>query len=158
MSAYICNNDTYKTIVAAALSQPVNRHETEVLGLPLTKILSGIDTTSWELHEALYNLNEEAFCQRYPSTNSSGERTRYPENLGFEPFNLEAEEYLYRLPLRIKREDLIPALKATQCLLYQCSEGDVPEHPLFKALEEFIARLAKDYSESSTEYLAAKWG
>jgi hypothetical protein len=118
--------------------------------------LSKIATTVDELHKALYDLNEEAFCQRYPG--NDGERTRYPENIGFKGFTNQEYNQITVYPHPIDREALIPAYKATKCLLYQCSEGDVEETPLFKALEAFCTALAKDYSESSTGYLAAKWG
>ena len=47
-------------------------------------------------------------------------------------------------------------LKATNCLLYQCSEGNVPEMSLFKKLHDITDR----YVETTTTdaYEAAPWG
>lgn len=48
--------------------------------------------------------------------------------------------------------------KAIRSLLYQCSEGDVPEKALFKALERAAADLADSIIHDSAEYRAAAWG
>ena len=53
---------------------------------------------------------------------------------------------------------LVGAYKAIRCLIYQCSEGDVPEWDLFKFLEELGTRLAMGIVNELPEYDAADWG
>jgi hypothetical protein len=156
MSAFIVSEQTFRTIVTAAFKRPhggihlYHEHDTR-LGVPLFHELFERRTTPDHLHRALYDLNEEAFCQCYPGKNA--ERTRYPEALGFTPF----ETPVPTDPWQIERGALIRALKATKCLLYQCGEGGVPEYKLYKALEKFAGVLALDFAESSPEYEAAAW-
>ena len=59
--------------------------------------------------------------------------------------------------------DPYQVLKSADCLLYQCSEGDVDENPLFKELEAAIEALAVTLGgagrngNQSQRYDAAKW-
>ncbi len=48
--------------------------------------------------------------------------------------------------------------KSLGCLLYQCSEGDVPEQPLFKALEQVKIAIADDIIRALPEYDSLVWG
>jgi len=48
--------------------------------------------------------------------------------------------------------------KSLQCFLYQCSEGDVDEKPLYKTLSAIRELLAPSVNEDSPEYEAAEWG
>jgi hypothetical protein len=43
-------------------------------------------------------------------------------------------------------------------LLYQCSEGDVPEQSLFKALESIISSIANEIIQAMPDYEQAPWG
>lgn len=52
----------------------------------------------------------------------------------------------------------IATYKALRCYLYQCSEGDVPEEPLYKALDTWAQRLADEIISALPEYEAAPWG
>ena len=47
-------------------------------------------------------------------------------------------------------------LKATECFLYQCSEGQVPEMKLFKKLNAIFEQYS-DHTKTA-EYRAASWG
>lgn len=49
-------------------------------------------------------------------------------------------------------------LKSIQCYLYQCSEGNVPETPLYKAIDEFASRIMFHIVSSLPEYEKAIWG
>jgi hypothetical protein len=49
-------------------------------------------------------------------------------------------------------------LKHAKCLRYQCSEGNIPERPLYNALELFIESLSDDIISDLPEYENAKWG
>lgn len=49
-------------------------------------------------------------------------------------------------------------LKSLDCLMYQCSEGNVPEtSDLFKKLDKFRASLSRILASHTAEYDAAKW-
>jgi hypothetical protein len=48
--------------------------------------------------------------------------------------------------------------KSLQCFLYQCSEGNVPDRPLFKALQDVEAFLAPTVNQDSPKYNVAVWG
>lgn len=50
------------------------------------------------------------------------------------------------------------AYKSLSCFLYQCSEGDVPEQPLFKALEQVKIAIADDIVRSLPEWDKLVWG
>lgn len=54
--------------------------------------------------------------------------------------------------------DRYAALKALCSLKYQCSEGDVPEEPLYKELSEAVSELALKIAMSAPEYERAAWG
>ena len=49
-------------------------------------------------------------------------------------------------------------LKSIQCYLYQCREGNVPEMPLYKAIDEFASRIMSHIVCSLPEYEKAIWG
>lgn len=52
----------------------------------------------------------------------------------------------------------VQCFKQTQCLLYQCAEGDVPETPLYQEIEAVTFRLAKLIIRTLPEYERAEWG
>lgn len=52
----------------------------------------------------------------------------------------------------------IVALKAMRCLVYQCSEGDVPATPLYKFLDDFSKQVALRLVSRMPAYDAAPWG
>jgi len=43
------------------------------------------------------------------------------------------------------------AFRATSCYLYQCSEGDVPELPLYRRVKDALNRLAHSIAHDVTE-------
>jgi len=49
------------------------------------------------------------------------------------------------------------AVKSMHCLHYQCSEGDVPEEPLFKLLEDLTHAIESAIVTHSAEYELADW-
>lgn len=87
-----------------------------------------------EIGQRLYALNVAAVDARYNETNPIP---------------------LYRFESRPSRS--IQLLKSLRCLLYQCSEGDVPKRPLYQLLEDESHRLALDIISSLPEWTAADW-
>jgi hypothetical protein len=51
----------------------------------------------------------------------------------------------------------IQALKSLRCWIYQCSEGDIPERPLYKIMDEYADSLAWSIINAMPEYDAAEW-
>ena len=52
----------------------------------------------------------------------------------------------------------VQTLKSIRCLLYQCSEGDVPETELWRALDTLSVDLAIEIVAGLPEWDAAQWG
>src|SRR5437867_12648535 len=86
----------------------------------------GYDVTQAEdlgrLASELFMLNCTAVDQRYGAGTAARDSSHA---LGF--------------TFRLNHRDAVAVHKAACCLEYQCSEGDVPERPLFKALDFIIS-------------------
>jgi len=54
--------------------------------------------------------------------------------------------------------DQIGAYKALQCLIYQCSEGDVPKTNLYKMLEDISHYMANSIISNLKVYEERPWG
>lgn len=87
-----------------------------------------------DLGNRLFRLNNEAIFQRY------GKRE---------------ELRLYRFkPVNPKK---IQQLKSLQCLIYQCTEGKIPETALYHELVERANELAHSIVHDLPEYDQAAW-
>ena len=86
----------------------------------------------------MFQLNVTAYRQRYPQAKGA---TPVPH------FSLAAPA-------------APPAViyKSIDCLIYQCSEGDVPETPLFDLLERLLNSAAKETAITSPDYQTGGWG
>jgi hypothetical protein len=132
MSAFIVTHKTIDAVISAILAANNQYGERWPLEVgPLS--VSRRDLT--KLGQALLDMNIAAVDCRYREKN-------------------DAEVYQYR-PTHFER---IVALKQLHCFLYQCSEGDVPELPLFKAVEAFGERLARQIITGNPAYNSAPWG
>lgn len=89
-----------------------------------------------DLGKRLWDMNAKAVADRY--------REEPGENV----------PYRYELRNRSKMQ----MLKSAECLLYQCSEGDVPKLDLYCQLEKAIRELYAEIVHSLPEYNAASWG
>ena len=86
----------------------------------------------------LWRLNAQAVSARYSEP----------------PEEIADEEYDY--PLRVY--PLPVALKALQCLIYQCSEGDIPKTSgLYQQMRDAELRLACEIVQAMPEYENAAW-
>ena len=95
------------------------------------------NSSAEKIAKALYALNVGAVNCRYNETDT----TEYTGFKNVLPCNSKHQTY-----------------KTLRCLLYQCSEGDTPEKPLFKQLESISDALAHDIVSSSKEFDQAAWG
>lgn len=135
MSTYIVAPETIDRIVTY-LDELQLRHEWLYLEtLNAADVAVDQPNTLDLLGNALYRLNAAAVDHRY------GESDEAP-----------AYRYTYR------RASPTQVYKSLQCFLYQCSEGDVPQHPLYRALDRIRRRLADEIIARLPEYQAAVWG
>ncbi len=86
----------------------------------------------------LFNMNQEAVNQRYVE----------------EDF---APEYVHRLHIPVTGKALAPYIKAMDCLIYQCTEGNVPDHAHYKQLVAVRGMLVDELLRGLPEYSNAKW-
>jgi hypothetical protein len=101
--------------------------------------------TDADLGAALRDLNVRAVLARYPDCSLEADDLPGPSPL---------LPYAYA-PILVGAHQ---ALKSLHCLLYQCSEGDVPETPLYQALDGLSNRWAHEIVSKLPEYDQAVWG
>ena len=87
------------------------------------------------LGDELVGLNWEAICVRY--------REPMP---GYPTFRYRNKSYTD-----------VEKFKAMRCLLYQCSEGDVPDKELYHRLEQRSNELARSIVSNLPEFNEAPW-
>ena len=93
-----------------------------------------------KLGRELLKMNAEALNQRY-----GDDLKQYKKHIENYKFN-------YRI------ETPCQYLKSINCLLYQCSEGDVPNKKLFKWLKKIRQNLLFDIVNNLDDYKKAEWG
>ena len=96
------------------------------------------DKCKRNLAKQLFNLNRASINQRY----GMGEDKKFREM-----------DYEYKR----HTVDKVTAFKALQCLIYQCSEGNVPETRLYKSLEKKEQKLAYEIVTNLPEYNKTSW-
>lgn len=82
--------------------------------------------------------------------NMDGVNSRYGEGQAAEFRSLD-----YRFAYEMSND--IQVLKSLQCWLYQCSEGDVPEMPLYKAFAQLAGEIAIGIVGRMDAYDRAEW-
>lgn len=97
------------------------------------------------LVKSLFALNMQAVHERYGDTSLS----TMPGKVG-----MKTSDYTFHYedgsPIRVYR--------SLRCLVYQCSEGNVPETPLFKFLEDLSNSLASSIVHGLPEFEKGEWG
>ena len=73
-------------------------------------------------------------------------------------YSQDTQEYTYKFHTTINVRPAVEVYKAAQCLCYQCSEGNVPDTSLYKALDQFRSNLAEVIIANMPEYKSAYWG
>lgn len=87
----------------------------------------------------MHDMNCEALGQRY----------------GDDPIPFKFEECKRSSTLKSKLDEAI--FHRLSCYLYQCSEGDVPDHPLYKALRDIQNSIAYRYMKDNNK-APFEWG
>ena len=121
---------------------------------------AGIRTTDRDartrIGRLLFTLNVEAVTQRYVDGREDDMDLPGPTDCRSFP---ESYSYVVRHRPFVERQTrLVAGYKALRCLLYQCSEGDVPKTPLFKELQAAAAEVAHEIVSSLPQYEEAAWG
>jgi hypothetical protein len=126
--------------IAALAAELVKLHSDK---LPLSGDGEPHDRES--LADAMLALNLDAFRQRYGTKTMLEDVAEYvdPDARNWTPLDKLGK---------------IQFFKSLQCFLYQCSEGNVPDRPLFKALQAVEDFLAPTVNQESPGYNAAIWG
>lgn len=98
------------------------------------------------LHEALWTL--------LGSMNLLAVHSRYGDDCGEVVPQHPGSHHAFvdTRPLAIAR------VKAAHCLIYQCSEGHVPESPLFKLFERTVLAECERLIMATPEYEESRWG
>jgi hypothetical protein len=111
---------------------------------PLHVEESGERYDTERLADAMLALNIDAFRQRYSM------KMLFEDN---EYLDLDRRNWT---PLAAFSP--VQFFKSLQCFLYQCSEGDVDQRPLFKHLDAILDTMRPNVNMESAEYNAAEWG
>lgn len=144
MSCYIVASETISRVVSTLWD--ATRHNA---GLPYTGyewlklLMVETDLDAQALGDALLQMNREAFAARYGA-----------DALASDDLEFGVQEYRWSYTLQ---RDRCARLKSIKCLLYQCSEGAVPELSLYQALREYAHALATDIVSDLPEYELAQW-
>ncbi len=103
-----------------------------------------------ELGNRLYKLNVEAVNQRYPDTVDK------PDNMP-RSIDEEGRHVSFQRVEGFPGSNKFQVLKSVQCLIYQCSEGNVTEHALYQALRDYEFALCRNIIDDIPAYKKAGW-
>lgn len=104
----------------------------------------------WDPHYRQCDEVRDAFGRELWQMNVDAVNTRYPQDK-IEP----PEDYKNAYPTRFGEQS--PAmLKALNCLIYQCAEGDIPKRALFTSLQDLSRQVANRIVEQMPDYAAAE--
>lgn len=132
MSAFVVSKDTVDVIVSFCFVP----HPGYSARVALRERLGGGSRATPEsLGAALWSLNHDAVNARYREQGAP-------------------ERYVYER----RHAPLAAVYKAVSCLIYQCSEGDMPQTDAYAALVRLKAAVADEIIGSMPEYEAAPWG
>ena len=141
MSAYVVDDETINRILAWLRTTEGGPKYSHV---PYQLKTAGFDLANPDsvcgLGVEMHRLNIYAVDARY------GDGTCAGDGVGAFDFNDH-----YPAP------SIFQALKSLRCLLYQCSEGDVPDRQLFKLLDAVSAEMALSIVSEMPQYEMASW-
>jgi hypothetical protein len=155
MSAFVIDTDMMDSVILGLFGRSTYDQLVPTFngGFTFPNRPGSIDPT--ETGRLLYAMNVEAVTQRYPDCREN------PENLPGPARGAALLPVSYQAPRRLGRPighaEKVKAYKAISSLLYQCSEGNVPESPLFAELQRAAGDIAGDIVRRLPEYDAAPW-
>ena len=134
MSSWIVSDTVINSVIE--LTQEFDFYDTLKSKLEILKFVDKSGFVDWKKYgQALIGMNYEAVNQRYEEKEKSSK------------FKLKKTEF-----------EVYQKIKNLHCFNYQCSEGDVPETPLFKFVEELIHTVENGMIIRTQIYEEAKWG
>jgi hypothetical protein len=134
MSSFIVDDKTINSIVSFMFADKDSQRTIEALSA------KGIATRPQDLGEEMYKLNLAAVEDRYGDY-AAGQMCDL--------------DYRYR---KMSAGSKVQVLKNLRCWLYQCSEGEIPETPLYQLMETYSGKLALNIVRTLPEYDTANWG
>ena len=134
MSAYVVEDKVINQIVDALACARLRENVLTETGCNLA-----VTEDRAKLGQSMFELNCTAVEQRYGKGEAASFRTL---------------DYTYQ---RSMPPTLIQAYKSLGCWMYQCSEGDVPETPLFKTMEKLHGEMAHEIVRQLPAYDRAAW-
>ena len=148
MSAYVVDDETIHHILGFCRARAVESDSSSLT--PLAQCGHDLRSAASQPAPAL-----ELACARLGTTihllNVGAVRARYDDaDTGMVPPAYEHKHATGTTAIR--------AYKALRCWLYQCSEGDVPKSPLYKAMTAILDTLAHEITCAAPEYDACLWG
>jgi hypothetical protein len=144
MSAFIVSNSTINAAVSWISCAYRDRNFSHIASYLLPE--AGYDIK--DDPEALPRLTTEMFALNVDAVNQ-----RYSDKAAeqFRPL-----DFAYEMDLSAR--GAVHALKLLQCWHYQCSEGDVPETPLYQLMGRVIGEIALGIVCQTEAYDRAPWG
>ena len=139
MSAFIVSKETMDRVVSA-----IDKHRGQDFGG-----IHLVDSASCDrLGRKLYAMNLDAVIQRYPGDT---------KDTAPGPIDIADIHGAYKWKMSLPAHHAAVGYKAISSLLYQCSEGNVPERPLYKALDALYDSLAHRIASDSKTVQRAIW-
>ena len=139
MSAYVVDDETIVRIVTYfqtdGSNHPIMRGRVYCLLMDAGYIISD-EQEARRLAKDLFDMNVTAVCQRYSDES--------PDNYAFDWVSVP-------IPSAVQ------AVKSLDCYLYQCSEGNVPDQPLYKVVNQICGIICGGIVRASREYDKAEW-
>ncbi len=147
MSAFLVQDETINRVVEW-LRREVNK--SSFLKEKAEKVFDiSVDDCKWAetVGKAMFQLNIDGVSERY----GEGEARR------FRALNYQ---YIPSRPTTIYHPSTkIQVLKSMQCWLYQCSEGEVVNNPLYIFFKQIVEpHLMNSFISDLPEYKKAEWG
>lgn len=133
MSAFVVRDHTINRILSFLMNWRSREWSLQQFAKVIDFGHQNMDFTQ-KLGEALLAMNNDAVNQRYEENES-------------------VPDYTFKFEL----VELPQALRSLRCLIYQCSEGNVPETELYKQLDDLSHRWALELCERVPAYANAKW-
>lgn len=135
MSAYICKNETFKTLYSGIVVYgklfPTSRKLMELIGF------------------------ESGIVEKIYEFNVMGVNVRYNEKTATEMSDEMKKEVFSTVDYNLT---LIQFMKALDCVHYQMSEGKVMGKLFYKQIEQLINEIARHIVAKTKEYEEAEWG
>lgn len=135
MSAFIVEKKTIDRIVTELATDREGQHYLAKIGELLNTDINTRQKWTYTLGQALWDMNVDAVDARYNEAN---------------------KPLVYTFNFQVTRT--LQAIKSLRCFLCQCSEGNVPERPLFKLMESYSRHLMYKVISDMPEYDQADWG